>query len=167
LRDDAIERKNSAALIVLIGALVAIGLICAGGNIGDGPSYENNFFASGLATVAFFGCWIALELSTHVSTAISEERDVNAGIRVGALFVAAGLIFGRAIAGDWHSAFATVVDFLGDGAMGFVLFAAAIAIERLAQKARNAIASVCVAALYIAVAAAWSIHLGPWEGYHR
>src|SRR5690242_3305488 len=44
LRDDAVERKNLSALIVLCGGVLAIGIIYSGANIGEGPSFTNNFF---------------------------------------------------------------------------------------------------------------------------
>src|SRR6478672_597776 len=44
LRDDVAERKNRATLIALCGAVLALGFICAGANIGEGPSFTNNFF---------------------------------------------------------------------------------------------------------------------------
>src|SRR5690242_3051394 len=61
LFDDAIERKNDAALAALCGAIISAAILYAGGSIGEGPSYLNNVFSVGLAAVAFFALWILLE----------------------------------------------------------------------------------------------------------
>src|SRR6266487_823816 len=54
LRDDVVERKNTAALIALCGALVSVALTYIGGNLGEGPSFWNNFYSAGLATTGLF-----------------------------------------------------------------------------------------------------------------
>ncbi len=46
-----------------------------------------------------------------VSVSIVEERDLASGIRTGGLFIAVGLVLGRAVAGDWVSESATLRDF--------------------------------------------------------
>src|SRR5437660_427704 len=50
LRDDAVERGNIAALAALCGAVVAVDIIYAGGSLGEGPSFMNNFFAAAVGT---------------------------------------------------------------------------------------------------------------------
>src|SRR5271168_827093 len=56
-RDDAIERNNDASLVAHCGATMAVALMYAGGNIGEGPSYSENVFSVGIATAALAGLW--------------------------------------------------------------------------------------------------------------
>src|SRR5215831_10873972 len=42
-RDDLIERNNRAALVGFSGAVLSAAIIYAGGSLGEGPSYSNNF----------------------------------------------------------------------------------------------------------------------------
>src|SRR4051794_20905131 len=67
LRDDAVERRNAAALVALCGALLSVALTYIGGNVGEGPSYWNNFYSAGLATATLFGLWLVLEIGAKVS----------------------------------------------------------------------------------------------------
>lgn len=110
-RDDALERGNRAALCTCGAWLIAAACCYAGGNIGDGPGWWVVLFASGLATGALLLAWLLLVLSTDVIELLTVERDTATGIRVGALLLAAGLVFGRGVAGDWVSPAATLNDF--------------------------------------------------------
>jgi hypothetical protein len=168
--DDFDERRNPAAVIALSGATSAIGIIYAAGNLGEGPTYRGNFFSVGLGTSGFFVLWLVLELGGLVSVSIAEERDVASGIRFGAFMLAAGLILGRAIAGDWHSESATLRDFISDGWPAGVLCLAAILIEHLLRPSRarpfpsRLGCGLLPALMYLGFAAAWVFHLGRWEG---
>src|SRR5207247_3264261 len=66
LSEDVLERRNVAALVALCGALIAVALIYAGGSIGEGLSYLNNFFSAGLAAAGLLVLWILLELGAKV-----------------------------------------------------------------------------------------------------
>jgi hypothetical protein len=173
LRDDVVERGNVAALAGLCGALVAIGLIYAGGGLGEGPAYSNNFFSAGLGTVALFVLWFLLEWGAKVSRSIVEDRDLASGIRLAAFLFAVGLVFGRAEAGDWHSAEATFRDFTRDGWPALVLGAVALVIEWRARPSRrrpfpNRVSHGALpACLYLTLAGGWVWHLGAWEGMGR
>src|SRR5580765_3875842 len=114
LRDDAVERKNPSALIAICGAVLALGLIYAGANVGEGPSFTNNFFCDAIGTASFFLLWFFLELFGKFSRSITEDRDLATGLRTFGLLLAFGLMIGRALAGDWHSEEATVRDFIRD-----------------------------------------------------
>src|SRR5262252_2844949 len=81
LRDDAVERKNLSALIALCGAVLALGFICAGANIGEGPSFTNNFFCDVIGIASFFLLWFIVELIGKISRSIAEERDLATGLR--------------------------------------------------------------------------------------
>jgi hypothetical protein len=170
IADDVIERRNQAALISLCGATLAVGLIYAGGSLGEGPSYWNNIFSAGLGTVGFFLLWLLLELMVGASLSIAEERDLASGLRVCGFLIAIGLLFGRAVAGDWHSKSATVHDFLRDGWPAAALCFLAAIIEWLARPSHKrpsppwVLYGLAPALAYSVVAIVWLYHLGRWEG---
>jgi len=136
-RDDVIERKNTAALVGLCGAVMSVAVVYAGGSFGEGPSYLNNLFAVGLATTGLFLFWILLEIAGKTSISIAEERDLASGIRLCGFLLAIGLVLGRAVAGDWHSASATIHDFVIDGWPAIVIFIAALANDRFLRPSRR------------------------------
>jgi hypothetical protein len=169
-KDDAVDRKNIAALIVLCGAVISMALIYAGGSIGEGPSYWNNFFSAGLGTLGLFGLWILLELGGKPSISITEDRDAASGLRLCCFLLAVGLILGRAVAGNWHSESETVHDFIHDGWPAALICATAILVELFARPNRSRpfpdlpIHGLIPGGAYLALAAAWLRHLGAWEG---
>ena len=130
MRDDVLERRNGAAAIAIGGAMLGLTFAFAGGNIGDGPGWWVVVFAAGLATLALFLSWLALDALTGVSDAITIDRDRASGLRLAGFLVAAGLIVGRASAGDWVSAGATLVDFALVGWPVLPLLALATVAER-------------------------------------
>jgi uncharacterized membrane protein YjfL (UPF0719 family) len=170
VRDDAIERRNVAALIALSGAVIAVVVTYIGGSLGEGPSYWNNVFSAALGTGGLIILWLFLELGAGISVSIAEERDVASGLRMCGFLLASGLVLGRAVAGDWHSESATARDFARDGWPAGVLWTIAVVIERLARPRRQCPIPVwpscglLPALLYLALAAAWLWHLGAWEG---
>jgi uncharacterized membrane protein YjfL (UPF0719 family) len=169
-REDALERRNMAALVALSGAITAVALAYAGGSVGEGPAYWNNIFSAGLATGGIFLFWILLELGGKVSVSIAEERNFASGLRLGGFLLALGLILGRAVAGDWHSESATILDFIHDGWPAVGLWALALGIERLVRPSRRQpfppwwSCGLLPALLYLGLAGAWLWHLGAWEG---
>jgi uncharacterized membrane protein YjfL (UPF0719 family) len=169
-RDDVVERRNVAALIALCGAILGVALLYAGGSLGEGDSYWDNIFSAGLGTAGVFGLWIVLELGAQVSRSIAEERDLASGLRLGGFLLAIGLVLGRATAGNWVSAMATVRDFFHDGWPAGVLCALALGIEKFARPSRQcplpkwSNRGLFPALLYLALGAAWLRHLGAWEG---
>jgi len=172
-RDDAVERRNIAALTALCGAVPAVALTYIGGSLGEGPSYWNNVFSASLGTVGLLGVWLLLELGAKVSVSIAEERDFASGLRMCGFLLAIGLVLGRAAAGDWHSESATVRDFIHDGWPATILWATALVIERLLRPSRRRpfpawpSCGLLPALFYLALAAAWLWHLGAWEGMPR
>ena len=132
-RDDIIERGNSAAVPAVIGALVAVTLCYAGGNIGDGPGWWVVIFSAGLATGMLLLAWIALSQLTAVTDAVTIDRNPAAGLRLGAFLVASALVLGRAVAGDWQSARATVTDIVVVLPVLLAILIAAVIVERLAR----------------------------------
>lgn len=171
LRDDAMERRNAAALVALLGGLFGVGLIYAGGSLGDGPDYSENFFSAGLGLLGLFGVWAILEIGGAISRSVAEERDLASGLRLAGFLVAQSLILARAVAGDWHSISDTVHDFVRDGWPALILAAVALLAERFLRPSRNKpfppwpSHGVLPALFYLAGAAAWVWRLGKWEGF--
>ena len=166
---DAIEQRNPAAIIAFSGATFAVSLTYAGGNIGEGATVNTTIFASLLATAGLFLLWLLLELASDISLAIVEHRDIATGCRFAGFLVAAGLMLGRAVAGDWHSTAATVKDFAWDGWPAVVLAVIAAGAERkLRPSLANPIPAIrsrgiLPAVLYLAIAVVDLICLGKWK----
>lgn len=129
-RDDVIERINPAAAHAIGGAVIGITLCFAGGNIGNGPGWWVVVFSALLSTGGLFLVWILLDRAAGVNDTVTIDRDLAAGFRLAGFFIAAGLILGRAVAGDWESAAATVVDFARTGWPVLVLLVLAAGIEQ-------------------------------------
>jgi uncharacterized membrane protein YjfL (UPF0719 family) len=136
-RDDVAERRNPAAAVAIAGALVGITLCFAGGNIGNGPGWWVVLFSAGVATGALLLLGILLEMLTGISDSVTIDRDVAAGVRLGAFFVASGLVLGRAVAGDWISSGDTVRDFARTAWPAVLLLGAAVLMERAAHPTIN------------------------------
>ena len=130
LRDDLFERRNRAALATTIGGLAALTLCYAGANIGNGPGWWVVVFSAALATGTLLLAWILLGQITGVTESVTIGRDPAAGLRLGAFLVAAGMVLGRAVAGDWYSAADTVADFLIVMPALLALLVAGVVIER-------------------------------------
>ena len=92
--------------------LAGSGACYAGGNVGEGPGWWVVVFSAGLALGGMFTCWLFLNAFAPVMEQITVDRDVATGIRAGGFFVAQGLLFGRAVAGDWQSVGGTILDFI-------------------------------------------------------
>ena len=157
-RDDALERENVSAALVVVGALFGVTCCFIGGNIGDGPGWWVVVFSAGLATLSLFFCWFVLEALGGVSDSVTIDRDPASGIRVAAFLIACGLVFGRGAAGTWVSSADTVRDFaLLSGPMLLILVAA-VAVERVARPSPERpvpslwVAGVLPALLYLAAA---------------
>jgi len=171
--DDVIGRRNPAALLAICGALIGLAILYAGGSIGEGPSYSNNVFSVGLATAGWLGLWVSLEIFGDVSRSITEERDAASGLRLGGFLLATALILGRAVAGDWHSAGATISDFVRDGWPAAVLGMIAPLVERAVRPRRHRLFpswptyGLAPALSYLLFAGVWLWHLGVWEGFPK
>jgi hypothetical protein len=100
-RDDALERGNRAATFVIAGGMIGVMFAYAGSNVGNGPTIWTTLVPAFVATLALLVAWGALETLTDTAEAITIERDPAAGIRVGTFLACAGLICGRAMAGDF------------------------------------------------------------------
>ncbi len=130
-RDDAVERQNRPALHAIVAALMGCTLCFAGGNIGNGPGWWVVVFCAALSLGAFFLLWLALAAFGRAVESITIDRRPSAAFRTGGFFVACGLVLGRAVAGDWISADATLMDFLAVSWPLLILLGLAVALERL------------------------------------
>ena len=173
LRDDVFERNNGAAALALSGAVLGSAFIYSGSSAGEGPSYSNNFFCAILGEAGLMALWALVERLGQISRSIAEDRDIASGLRFAGLMMGIGLVFGRALAGNWHSVADTFRDFLQQGSFAVVIAGIAVALELFLRPNRarpfpRALTCGLLAGLfYIALAILWVFHLGPWEGLPR
>ncbi len=166
MRDDVLERRNAAAAWAVAGGLAGLTLCFAGGNIGDGPGWWVVVYAALLSTGTLLVLWVVLDRLTAVSESVTVERDVASGMRVGGLLAAAGLILGRAVAGDWVSVLATNADFLQAAWPVLVLLVLAVPCEWLCRPTVEQpqppwfLCGLPPVVIYVGSAVAWLVHLG-------
>src|SRR5580658_7115559 len=142
-RDDVLERRNSAALIAVMGALLGVILCFAGGNIGEGPGVDVVMVSAGTALCAWFVLWYLVDVFSGrvVSERITVDRDTGSGVRLAGLLAGNGVILGAAVAGDWiperfqH-------DFAVSAWPALALTAVAVLVERFSEAAASIIRSV-------------------------
>jgi uncharacterized membrane protein YjfL (UPF0719 family) len=167
-RDEVIERRNRAAAVAIVGFQLGLTLCFAGGNIGEGPGWQVVVFSAGLSTAAFFLLWSFLDRATGLADTVTIDRDLAAGIRLVGFFAGAGLILGRAVAGNWHSYSGTLADFVLKGWPVVPLWLLAVAVERKlspspAEPVRRVMQDGVLPALLYAGAGGLSVLLaGPW-----
>ena len=163
LRDDWIERGNPAAAICGAGLLLGGMAAFAGGNIGDGPGWWVVVFSAALSTGAMFLGLVCLNLAAGVIERITIGREVSLAVRTGAYLLMAGVIAGRAVAGNWVSAEATVSDFFSAAWPLLVITMALCAVELVYKRARLSLATSGVfAALELGYAAYCLLWAGAW-----
>jgi hypothetical protein len=127
--DDALDRANPAAATVACGAMLGAMAIYAGSTVGSGPTIWTTIAPAFVATSAWFAVWFVVELVTHLSESIAIDRDVAAGVRHAGFLLAAGLILGRASAGDWTSWNSTFSEMLHIGWPVILLAAVAVVLN--------------------------------------
>ncbi len=111
VRDDALERGNVAAAVVVAGVMTGVMLAYAGSNVGNGPTIWTTLAPASVATLVLLAAWALLEGMTDTAEAITVERDLATGVRVGAFLACAGAVLGRAMAGDWYDWPGTFTEF--------------------------------------------------------
>jgi uncharacterized membrane protein YjfL (UPF0719 family) len=169
LREDAAERRNFAAALAWCGAMLGVTILFAGGNIGEGPSLWNNVFSAGLGSATLLGYWLVLSWTANVSNAIPIDRDIASGIRMGAFLLADAIVFGRALAGTWQSAWHTADDFVRQAGITVAALGIAIIVEFIGHPTPKRPQpnwfsfGVLPAVCYVAAAMAWVKWLGPWK----
>jgi uncharacterized membrane protein YjfL (UPF0719 family) len=157
IRDDVLERGNLASGLACGGALLGFMACFAGGNVGDGPGWWVVIYSAILATGAVSLAWLVLDLLTGMADAISIDRDVAAGVRAGGFWIGAGIILGRAVAGNWVSFDDANRDFFFYGWPVLGLVSIALIIERVVRPGRTgskppfALVGALPAMIYIAV----------------
>ena len=112
MHDDVLERRNSSAAFVIGGQLLGVTCCFAGANVGNGPGPGVVVFCAMLSTLSLALLWLLLDRVAAIVDAVTIERDVGIGIRVAGWFVAMGVVLGAAVAGDWYSAWRTLLDFV-------------------------------------------------------
>ena len=169
LRHDAAERGNLAAALAWCGWILGVMIVFSGGNIGEGPSLWNNVFSAALGTATLFAFWLVLNWTAKVSHTITIDRDVASGLRIGAFILASGIVFGRALAGTWQSAWQAADDFVREGWITVAALAIAVMIEFVTRPTPkrprpNWLSfGALPAACYLVAALAWVKWLGPWK----
>lgn len=167
-RDDVIERANPAAAYAIGGALLGITLCFAGGNIGNGPGWWVVVFSAALSTLAFFLLWALLHRFTGLADSVTIDRDPASGLRLAGYFIGAGLILGRAVAGDWVSVEATVLDFVQTAWPVLLLWVAAVLLERTFRPTQErplpspVVYGLAPLAAYVALAGFFVVQAGQW-----
>src|SRR4051812_371064 len=106
---------NAAAGWAVAGLWLATGLVNAGANIGRGDTIDTTLGPLALALATLLLLVGMLGATTGRFRAVRLDRDSPAGVRAAGQFVAWGLVLGRAVAGDWESAWRTWEDFLAYG----------------------------------------------------
>lgn len=137
-REDVHERRNAAAAWALAGAILALFACYAGANIGDGPGWWVVVFCALLSTAALFLLWAVFEKILRVSDAVTIDRDLASGVRLAGFLLGAGLILGRAVAGNWISVTATIEDFVRDASPVVILLVVAMALEWMTRPSPSA-----------------------------
>jgi uncharacterized membrane protein YjfL (UPF0719 family) len=167
VRDDAIERRNTASAVAACGAMLGTMAIYAACNVGAGPTIWTTIFPALVATAAWLVLWLIVELTTRVSEDIAIERDTAAGVRQAGWSIATGLILGRAMAGDW-TAWSDTFDAFGRLGWPALILAAAVvplhwALRPTPSQPRRSTytAGVIPATILIGVAFIYLVWLGP------
>ncbi len=133
VRDDGLERRNTAAATAVSGAFIGLTAAYAGGNIGDGPGWGVVALCVITSTVTFFLAWITLEYLTQISETITVERSMAAGIRLAALLIVLGVILGRSVSGNWIDFTEFVLSFVIRAWYVIPLVLAAVVIEAVSR----------------------------------
>jgi len=112
-RDDAIERNNLSAALVVAGWLLGTAIIYALSNVGGGPTIWTTLGPACIATIVFAAVFIAItQLGGTTIDDITIDRDLASGLRFAGALLGTALILGRAAGGQWNSWSQTWEDFL-------------------------------------------------------
>ncbi len=167
-RDDALELDNDAAGLAVSGSFLGMTLAFAGANIGDGPGWWCVVFCAVLSGGAMLLLWVIANLITNVDEFITVDRDIASGWRIGGFFIGSGLILGRAVAGNWVSAQATVDDFLAKGWPMLILWAVVVMLDFSSKptpqrpQPNPTLFGVVPCVLFISLGIADVVMQGPW-----
>lgn len=109
---DGVERRNGRAAAAASGAVIGLTLAFAGSNIGDGPGWWVVVASAILSTGGFFAAWWLCNVASRITEVVTIDRSPAAAVRLAVLLIVAGMILGRAVAGNWVDMSATIVDFI-------------------------------------------------------
>ena len=160
---DIAQRNNHGAVILFLALTIANAFAFSGANIGDGPGFYVVLLCSLLSNGFLFASVIAHALLTRSMYRVLVDRDKLVAIRLAVLWVAIGLIAGRAVAGDWVSMSATTSDFILRAFAAFLLLLIDLAWAKLVdRKPDSALRSLqlAIAILYFVGATAYLVLLG-------
>lgn len=129
LEADGFERRNPAARSALAGYCIAVTLGAIGANLGEGDELSTTLFPLGLAVAGVLAVALGMASASRGFATVTVERDAAAGLRMGGLFVAAGVPLARAASGDWFTMGATLRDFGATGPWLIALVVVAVAME--------------------------------------
>lgn len=165
--DDAIERRNPAATIAVLGAMLGLTLAFLGGNFGEGPSWAVVALCTVLSFGGLFCLWLLLAVFSPIVQRITVERDLAAAVRAAGLLVGCGAVLGRAVAGDWVDIPGTFRDFFAIGWVLPLLVLIELAVSPLAPIARRfgpgvLFFGMAPACLYTGLSAAYVVEVGWW-----
>jgi hypothetical protein len=104
----AVGQRNAAVLPAVAGAWLAVTVLNIGANIGEGDTIYTALGPLAVAEVLLGVFAFAAVAVTGATEAITSGREPAAGIRLGALLLAASLPLARAAAGDWVSSAANL-----------------------------------------------------------
>jgi hypothetical protein len=116
LRDDVLDRDNPAALIVVCGTMLAIGIVYAGANVGRGPTIWTTLLPAFAGMFALGAIRLFVELAGgRIFESITIDRDISSGWRLAGMMVGCAILLGRAAGGNWVSWPQTWDDFVRFG----------------------------------------------------
>lgn len=165
LQEDVREHNNLAAAVLVAALAFGTTLAFAGANVGNGPGWWVVVFCAALSTILVYGVAWSVAVFTDAEERITVDHDMATAIRLGAALIGTGLIAGRAVAGDWVSAGATVTDWAAVGWPVVIIAVAAALIERATPPwylTNTLPQSILMAVAYIGAAALYVTSLGPW-----
>jgi hypothetical protein len=163
---DVMGQHNPAVALVAIGGMLGVTFAYSLANIGEGPTIWTTIGPAVLSTGTLLLLWLLIETAAQVSEAITIDRDTSSGLRLAAFLAAAGLILGRAVAGNWQSTDATLRDFAKYGWPALILCIFAAIIHRACQPTHKMPRpplfkyGVVPSLIYLAIAAGWLIYMG-------
>jgi hypothetical protein len=108
---DGLERNNAAARFTIGGAWIACTCCAIGANLGEGDELNTTSVPLVWCATALLAVACVVALATRGFAAVTVERERAAGLRLGAMFVAASIPLAHAASGDWVSIQATAADF--------------------------------------------------------
>jgi len=168
VRDDVIERGNSAAAVMIWCVGTGLSLAFLGANAGEGPGWSVVVGSALLSTLLFFLAWAGMQIVGRTEEEVTVNRSMATAVRAGGLLIAVGLVLGRSVAGDWVSSDDLVQD-CGATAWPVLFLIIADWAMSLLTRTRpgdaepSVLLGVFAAIVNVGLAGAYVIYLGPWS----